>query len=230
MGITLEPIKPFHPQFHPDPSWERVGLTPAGHQLFRETTRRSRAIPDIDPATGEQRHELHPTTGQPLYPRNKPEIYNHIRMFYLESEGNGNITKIDWREPTAEELAAVRRSEGIAKLIPNLSETLYDADIDMGDLVAALRMISQATKGELPDEAPPVVADTPEPQTQAVIEAQAPVASTPVVADAQATFPKWRGAAGWELSDGTFMKGVGVKEKAVAAEAALHQEEVAAVP
>ncbi len=141
-----------------------MGLTPNGHQLFKETTKRSRAIPDIDPTTGERRYKLHPTTGEPLYPRNIPEHYDHIRTFYLESEGNGNIVKIDWIEPTPEELAAVAREKGIKEMIPNLTATLYDSGIDIKDLVAAMKMIAQSTKGELVDEAPPAEAPEPEPK------------------------------------------------------------------
>lgn len=240
MSITLQPIRPFHPQFNPDPDWKRLGLTPTGHQLFEETTKRSRAVPDIDPATGERRHRLHPTTGEPLYPRNKPQPYDHVRTFYLESQGNGNIVKIDWREPTPKEIAAVEREEGIKAMIPNLSATLYDADIKLEDLVAAMKMIAQATKGELPDEAPPAESEAPEPppRTEEVVppppttsEARAlfkdEAAGAPTVSEPAVTYPHMYAPGGrYLLSDGTKMRCK--KVDAEAAETALH--EVAAVP
>lgn len=247
MSITLAPIKPFHPQFNPDPAWVRMGLTPEGHQLFKETTKRSRAVPDIDPKTSEQRWKLHPTTGEPLYPKNKPEMYDNVRVFYLESEGNGNIIKIDWSEPTADEVAAVQREKGIKELIPKLSETLYDADINLADLVSAMKMISQATKGELPDEAPPaesaapepVLAPMPEPVLDEVDDAgdldarseakeeDEDLGPPPPSPKIGVDFPfSIRPGGHWRLSDGS--EYTGKKVDAQAAETAL--QEAAAVP
>ncbi len=230
-----------------------MGLTPSGHQLFRSTEKRSRAIPDIDPATNEQRYKLHPTTGEPLYPRNKPEIYDNIRVFYLESEGNGNIVKIDWIEPTAEEIAAAQREKGIKEMIPQLSETLYDADINISDLVAAMKMISQATRGELVDEAPPAEAPAPAQALAPLPEPEAEPAPTVEADDSQAMLatepaaekdPKdvippppsvkigleypfsIRPGGHWRLSDGS--EYTGKKVDAQAAETAL--PEPAAVP
>ena len=226
-----------------------MGLTPDGHQLFEETTKRSRAIPDIDPITGERRYKLHPTTGEPLYPKNKPQLYDNVRVFYLESEGNGNIIKIDWTEPTADEIAAVQREKGIKELIPKLSETLYDADINLADLVSAMKMISQHTKGELPDEAPPAEATAPEPVLAPMPEPKAAPDEVDDAGDLDARseakeededlgppppspkigvdFPfSIRIGGHWRLSDGS--EYTGNKVDAQAAEAAL--QEAAAVP
>lgn len=153
MGITLERIKPLHPDFTPDPSWEMVGMTPSGNQLFRSTTPMVRAIPDIDPKTEERRHRLHPTTAEPLYAMNKAEHFDQIRTFYLISEGNGNIIKVDYTVPTDEELAALKRGEAIETMVPELAGQLVDMDMTALEFGQALKMISKAMKGEVPDMA-----------------------------------------------------------------------------
>lgn len=246
MALTLERIKPLHPDFHPDPSWERCGMTPSGHQLFKSTEARSRAIPDVDAETGERRQMLHPTTAQPLYPLNIAERYTLERTFYLHSEGNGNIIKVDWSEPTEEELASAIREEKIEVMVPNLAGALVDMDMTPDDFTKALAMIARAMKGEDPmvakepmPEAPvaarevvpppereggPAMSDdgkmavvrsdvVPEPADQPPPDEHQP--------DPNVQYPVWRGAGGWELSDGTTLKGKGRKQEAYDQEAAL---------
>lgn len=234
MALTLERIRPLHPDFHPDPSWERCGMTPSGHQLFKETRKASRAIPDIDPETGERRQMLHPTTAQPLYPLNKAEHYTMSRTFYLHSEGNGNIIKVDWSEPTEEELAAIEREDKIEKMIPNLAGSLVDLDMSPTEFGQALKMIAKAMKGEDPMDEPvpatgphdvvqppereggPAMSDDgrmaePHPAVATPVDEPPPDGHQP---DPETVYPKWRGGAGWELSDGTFLKGTGRKQEA----------------
>jgi hypothetical protein len=175
MTLTLEKIRPLHPDFTIDPSWERMGMTPSGHQLFKETTPMVRAVPDIDEETGRQRQMLHPTTAQPLYPLNKAKHYNKIRTFYLYSEGNGNITKVDWSEPSEEEIAALAREDGIKELMPEIAGELYDIDMTPKELAQALRMIGQAMKGDLPD-----VSKEPTPAVDEGAETPHPVDTRPV--------------------------------------------------
>lgn len=248
MRLVLERIKKLHPDFRPDPSWQRCGMTPSGHQLFTSTEKRSRAIPDYDPETGERRKMLHPTTAQPLYPLNKAEHYTMVRTFYLHSEGNGNIIKVDWSEPTEEEIAAALREEKIEDMVPNLAGSLVDLDMSPEDFTKALAMIARAMKGEDPmaGEQPTPAAPTPATAREVVPPPQReggpavsddgklteshPAVATPAgepppadqhQPDPEVKYPRWRGAAGWELSDGTFLKGTGKKEEAIAREANL---------
>lgn len=236
MALTLEKIKPLHPEFAPsiDPAWERIGLTPSGHQLFVERTKMVRAIPDIDPKTKERRHRLHPTTAEPLYAMNRPEHYTRTRTFYLHSEGNGNIVKIDWKAATDEELAAVAREKGIREMLPELSGTLYDMNMTPVEFTQALQMIARAMKGkdpmiaEEPTPAEEPIPPRPDAETSDQLPDSTANGKTDITPD-QGTFqpdpdvvyPRWRGGAGWELSDGTMLKGKGRKTEAYERETEL---------
>lgn len=251
MALTLERIKPLHPDFHPDPNWERIGMTPEGHQLFKSSVKMVKAVHDVDEETGVRRQMLHPTTAQPLYPMNKPKHYTQVRVFYLVSEGNGNIIKVDWSAPTEEEIAALDREEGIKEIMPEIAGQLYDMDMTPFELAGALKMIAKAMrdgKEDVSEEPVPAVdkgAETPQPVDTRPVpdpdveETAAPLAEPVLLTREEAkaqmhddpnakppghTYPRHVAGGVWELSDGTKMgPGKGLKHEATVAEAALHE-------
>lgn len=138
MKGVLRKIRPFHGPIEPDPNWEMLGMTPDGRQLFKEVTTRSRPVP-LNDDDGNRVYQRHLTTGQKLYPMNKPEIFDLERVFTLESEGNGNVRKVPYRPPTPEEIKAAEREGKVEAMKDRLAEVFVDADIEPEDLLAFLR-------------------------------------------------------------------------------------------
>ena len=136
---TLSRIQPLNPELIPPKGAIPHGIGPGGKQLYREVTRRSRAVPKINPETGEREFALHATTARPLYPLNKPEIYDLERLYFLESDGMGNIYNIDYHPPTEAELAEALRQQRIKDMIPKLAEALVDENMAPEEFVRGLR-------------------------------------------------------------------------------------------
>lgn len=149
---TLNPIPKFDGPMIPDPKWERVGADPVGRQLYRERQKRSRAVPLFDEETGERVHQKHQNTGQKLYPMNRPELFTLERVFYLESEGNGNVRKVPYTPPTPEEIAAAERKGKIESMKERVAEVFVDADISPEDLLEFLRSRPYTPQSEIEEE------------------------------------------------------------------------------
>ena len=205
MKGTLQRIKPLHPEMIPPAGAEPFGMTPDRKQLFREVIKRSRPIRDIDPATNEQRWRKNQMTGEPLYRINRPQLYDEERIYYLESEGNGNIRRVDWAPPSEREVAQAERRLRVEGMKDRIAEALVDADMDPDELLAGLRAQRAAPVPLPPTDSVPSADPSPDVET----------------------FPMMYAPSRWRLSNGATFRGT--KEKAIEAEAAITPEERAAM-
>ena len=237
-GAVLQRIKPLHPEMIPPPGSVPAGVTEEKKQLFRLITKRSRAVPryvdtpeararekelkaegkttkevcEIMTAEGLRLYMKNQTTGQNAYPMNRSELYDLDELFFLVSEGNGNIRKQSYYPPTAEELAETRRTEKIKEWADKLAARMVDADVSPDQLVQALFERDRDVPGESGPES-----TTPAPPTS---ESAAP--STAESVAPKVTYPLHLGFGKWALSNGEEFQGK--KAEAEKAEAALPQE------
>ena len=182
MPRTLSRIQPFHGPVVPPASWDMAGATPRGQQLYTEDIPRSRSVPDYEQVEckecfgelteerckecngsgkvdGEQRWKVNPLNGERLYKINKAEFYTQHRMFFVESEGNGNQRKIDWAPPTPEQIEAIRHDKEVADMVPALASALVDRGLSVDEIVNRLTA-EPATQEPVVTPAPEEVADT----------------------------------------------------------------------
>ena len=167
MSRTLTRIQPLHGPVVPPAHWEMAGSTPpmgsdpGGRQLYTESIPRSRAVPDYEQVEctecfgerqeepcqecngtgkvdGERRWKVNPLNGERLYPMNKPELYTQHRMFYIQSDGQGNQYKVDWAPPTPEQIEAIRHDKAVADMVPALASALVDKGLDVDEIVRRL--------------------------------------------------------------------------------------------
>ena len=189
MARGMTRIEQMHGPVVPESGWERAGTTPEGRQLYIERTPRSRAVPDYEDAVcevcdgakkvkgndcpacngtgmteGKRRYAKNPQTGEPLYPKNKPEFYIHERMFFIDSDGQGNQIKIDWAPPTPEQIAANEHAKAVAGMIPRLAGALVDSGLDMDEIIDRLTAPKAEPKPE-PKSRKPKPTDNPEADT-----------------------------------------------------------------
>lgn len=87
---------------------------------------------------GPRKQRLHPVTGEPLLDKNKAEHYIHERLFYVESDGQGNQYKVDWSPATEEEIAAAERAKKIREVIPAVAGALVDSGLSPDEIAARL--------------------------------------------------------------------------------------------
>jgi len=172
MTRTLSRIPVGHGPIVVEAGWEMAGTTPSGQQLYIERTPRSRAVPDhevlecvecsgdkcekCDWTGGIQGKRIfvkNPMTGEPLYPKNKPEFYTHERMFYVASDGAYNQYKVDWSAPTPDQVAADKHTRDVADMLPALAGALVNAGLSPEE--AAKRLTTPVPESE------PYVAPTP---------------------------------------------------------------------
>ena len=178
---TLNRIAPLHPPTILPPAGSiPFGTTPDGKQLYRLVTRRSRSVPDIDPATGQQRWRTN-LMGEKILALRKSEMYDKEEVFWLHSQGNGNVEHIPYYPPTPEELAQAKRAQTVAEMNTALAGALVDAGLTPDKLVEMLRP-------KAPFVAPAPVTEL-EPPAEPAIEG-------PV------EYPVHMGAKWWTLSDG----------------------------
>lgn len=124
---TLKRIKPLHPNLVPPKGSEPVGTTDDNkNQLYSYSRKRSRNIPLYScnecsneyGVSGEDEHahtspccdargnrvwKTNRMTGEQVLKKNTYEIYEEHLLFYLESEGNGNVRMIQYEPMTEEE-------------------------------------------------------------------------------------------------------------------------------
>lgn len=223
--LAFQATEPFHPPFTPDPAWERLGLTPHGHQLFRETTTRGRAVPDtvdgkpLKEDGSNRRHRRNPLTGDTTYPLNREEVFEMKRVFYLLSEGNGNHTKIDWSEANEADLAADARAKKVANMVPEIAAAFVDSGVTPEALAAALRMVGDQAAKEIKEDLEELPVPEGAKPPPATAQAQAPSNDKN---PGSIKYPYNYAPGRWLLSDETKMQGK--KTEAQAAEAALHRE------
>lgn len=204
MPKTLKKLVPLHSQIVPPINAVPFGMTDDGKQLYREVTPRSGSEADKDD-DGKQRWRKNQMTGEPLYPLRKPTFYEHTRVYFLESQGNGNIGKVDWRPPSPEEVARAERNQQVEAMKDHLAEALVDANVNPAELA---NLISRRQ---------PAVPELPE--LVELDEEEEPVVAPPVeVAEPVDTdqYPKNLGGGWFELSDGAKLQGK--EEQAIEAE------------
>lgn len=200
MTQTLTKIQPMHAQLIPNPAWERVGLTEDGRQVFRHVTKRSRPVPWLD-EKGNRVYAKHPVSGEPLYPKNKPEIYDHVEVFTVESQGNFNLEKIPYdAEAEARRRAERERQRRAQANLERLLDLMAQEDVSPDELIASLRSEAQAMR--------------PEPEPEPELEPEEP--------EDEVEYPVMKGPMIWVLSDGTQLNKVS-KEDAVKAEEELQR-------
>ena len=203
MPSVLQKIKPLHPEKVPPAGSVPVGLTPDGKQLYRLKRMRSKGVPRIDPETGERMMRKHAITGEPMYGLNEPKVFEENLLFFLESEGNGNIRMQLYTPPTEEQVAAEERTKNIEAMKGHLAEVLVDRGVTPEQLLAGVTP-EKFTALDLVEPVPPPEPGT-EPDTEPGTE-----------------YPKALGGGWWGLSDG---EKVQVKESdAIELEAVLAKE------
>ena len=192
MKATLAQIKPIHPELIPPTGAEPWGRTLDNKQLYRLVRRRSRAVPNIDKVTGEQRWRKNQMTGEPLYPLNRPEVYDEEFIFFLESQGNGNVSIVKYTPPSEEEMARARRAERLAQV----KDAFFDKLLDMG--LEPAEMFERLLGAEKPAVA------VPAPRVPEFVPAAMETSPSSVTL---ADFPKPIGGGWWILSSGAKVQG-----------------------
>ena len=164
-------LKPLHGKFVPDPAWLPGGYTTHSppRALYIERSARSRSHPkyiqdpcpvcngvgklegcehcnDMGTVDGAREWRLHPVTKEPLIPMNYSENYTHERLFFVESDGQGNQIFIDWNPPTEEEIAAEARDTAVDSMIPEISGVLVDSGMSAMDIASALKQLVELGK------------------------------------------------------------------------------------
>lgn len=192
MPRTLSRIPKLHGTLVPAAHWKMAGAVPpsgsnpGGQQLYTESIPRHRAVPDYEQVEckgcfgerqeepcqecngtgtvdGEQRWKVNPLNGERLYKINKPEFYTQQRMFYIQSDGQGNQYKVDWAPPTPEQIEAIRHDKAVADMVPALASALVDRGLSVDEIVSRLTADTAAPKPALVPEGPVPAAGAPEP-------------------------------------------------------------------
>ena len=199
MSHVLTKIKKIHFPLTPPANATAYGVTPDGkHQLYRLVLKRSRSVPDIDPKTGESKFRKNQMTGEPLIQLRKSERYDEERIFWLESDGQGNVNQVPYSPPSEAELAKIARAQRVKDTLGKLAEAMVDSDVEPSVLLASLK-----AQGTTTTAAPGFVVPT-------------------VTTDAETTtgeFPTMYAPGRWKLSNGLTMQGK--KAEAVEAEEAI---------
>jgi hypothetical protein len=157
---TLRKIQPLHPQLIPPGEAKPAGITDDGqHQLYRMSRRMARAVPMLD-KDGEREWKINRMTGERVLPRNKPEIYVENLLFFLESQGNGNVEMRQYVPMSDEEKRRRERAIQVEEQTPALIAALLDAGVT-AETVKQWAQGGNAPTAETP--APPARPDADEP-------------------------------------------------------------------
>lgn len=238
---VLKRIKPIHPPLTPPRGAVAAGVTPDGKQLWTLKSKRARNVPLMENTPeadaraaellaegktekeigrimteeGYRRYRKNQVTGELAYPLNKPVVYDHEELFYLESEGNGNVVKVKYRHPSAADRERAQLRERVAAMKDQMAEVMVKEGVTPEDLVAMLR------QGRRPFVAPAPV------DKAAVTAAFAP---PPVAAGPEIEYPVALDDGRWKLSNGNVMPGT--RDEAEEAELAVIEarEAAAATP
>jgi hypothetical protein len=200
-------IRPIQSEWRPEKHWVQIATTPTGKAVYRERVKRSRGKPARD-ENGDRVFAKHRETGQRLYPINEREDYMHEKVFYCEQDGRGNVYKIAYNPPTADQIAAAEREGRIDRMMRDLAETFVDSGMTPQELLDAARR--NAAEAQEATEAPgPALAPTDD-EGGSVVE-----------------YPVYHPVGRWQLSDGSMMQGN--KEAALEAEAAVQAQRAAVI-
>ena len=234
MSGVLQKIPKIHAQLIPPQTAVTKGSTPDGKQLWYEEIPMSRSVPRILPGSvtpenpkgvQEWKKDL---AGQGIYPLRQREDYIWKRLYFLESQGNNNVEKVDYVPATKEQLAAAEHARRVVAMKDRLAEALVDGGVTPENLVATLQagQVRVPVEVEAPAEpeavepvaglAPEAVVAEPTAEVEAAVEPEAVVEAPPKV-----TYPVMYAPGRWKLSDGSKLQGK--KVKAVRAEKALQK-------
>lgn len=204
MRRALDSIPPIKSDLLPPVDALAAGVTPDGRQLYRRVKQVVTTAPKMNPQSGEQLWRINQMGQQTVAVRKVVSVVPTEDLFYLEAEGNGNVRKVPYRFPTADELATLEREKKIKALGGGeLAAALVDAGLTAQEAIAKLLGAKTA----------------PEPPATPAFSAAPSVTSTEI-------FPKFLGGGWYELSSGR--KFQGRAEGAEAAEAEVTDEERAA--
>ena len=226
LGV-LQKIPKIHPQLIPPQGAVQRGTTPDGKQLWYQEIPMSRSVPDIIPGTetpdnpkGEQRYKMN-LAGEKVYPLFKAERYIWKRLYFLESEGNGQVNMVPYVPLTKEQIAAEERRKKIVAMKDSMAEAFVDAGVLPDNLLATLRAAQTQVpvKVDEPEIVEPVAARHPDAPTAEVETVAEPVKAPPEKPAIH--YPTTSGGGWWVLSDGSKVQGK--KAKAVKAEKALQK-------
>ncbi len=215
MKAVLEKIAPLHPDKVPPQGSVMAGTTPWGDQLYRLRRARSKSVPAYD--EDGKRMYRRSLTGDKLYPMNRPELYEEELLFYLHSEGNGNVVMVPWSPPTQEQIDQKKRKETIKEMQEKLAEKLVDSGMSPDEAVARLVGGVPMTEYVVDDE--PAVEET---VAEVVVEKpkkKKAKKAPPVDESGRVVFPYMYGPGMWKLSDESTFRGK--KADAIEAEKAL---------
>lgn len=137
---TLSQSPRIHPELKPPEGAVPAGVTHDGkHNLYKRTRPMVvDKVPLLD-EDGKRVTRKNRLTGEDIILRNKPVVEEVTDMFYLVDQGNGQIEMMPYTPPTPEELAAKAREEKIDQTSRQLSEALVDQDVDVADLIGAIK-------------------------------------------------------------------------------------------
>lgn len=193
MGIRMTKLATFDAKYtRPPRDAVAFGVTPDGKQLFKRTLRRAKGVPKIDPKTGEQEWAKNPQNGEPLYKKNRPEIYTDDRIFYMEDQGNGNVAMVQWVPPSQKEVEEAEFRGKVTAMKDQLAETLVRRGVSVDDLLNSLVNGTPLQAAALPIQ-------SSEPQGEAEI--------VPEQAEIKLGVAEHLGAGWWMLSNGTKFRG-----------------------
>lgn len=164
-------LKPIHPEIIPPPGAKPAGVSPSGKQLYEIEEVRAEIVDKVNPETGEVEHRKNTITGEQLHKLRevkRDEEGNPVRsrtrkLFYLESEGNGNIRKVPYEPPSEEEMQEAERRQQIESMQEGLAAALVDAGLTPEEAIRRLRGGSDAGDGgDGEGETPGITLDPPE--------------------------------------------------------------------
>lgn len=164
-------VPKLNPELIPPTGAEPAGVTPDGkHQLYRMTRRRA-VIQDKVGPDGEKEYRKNTITGEQLWPVRKVNGIEEVEeLFYLESEGNGNVRKVRFRPLTNEEQKAIARREAVEAFMRRLAEEAVDRGLTPEEVLARGQEIAQEQpepdEGPLPEPGPAAEGGAPAGETE----------------------------------------------------------------
>jgi hypothetical protein len=172
MARRAPALQPIHPTLKPPQGARPAGLTPDGKQLYEMVEVRASIVDKVNPETGEVEHRKNTITGEQLHKlrevekdeQGRPVRVRNTRLFYLHSEGNGNVRKVTYTPPSEEDLKKAERRQRVQEMQEALAEGLVDAGMSPQDAIARLRGEADAGPGLPPPETPEPVSEVPPPE------------------------------------------------------------------
>lgn len=139
MAQTLSRIQPLHAELKPPRGAEPTGQVAHGQYPLYRMTRKM--VVDKEVLRDDDGNEMWKTNpqGEKLYRMYRPIIGEEELLFYLQSDGQGNVVMVDYTPPTAEQIAAEQREQNVERAQRELAEALVDEGMTASELIAAIR-------------------------------------------------------------------------------------------